>query len=122
MNCYVCLIETGCDHHPAFALCQRCGAGICEKHLVEVIVVPPVGMGGDSRPRYSMICCRCRRVANLPTRSLWPEKSTGKRDEQEIFSGWRWLSQHWRRKQPELPKPEEAVAAVEQFLKRQRNR
>ncbi|HZT99294.1 MAG TPA: hypothetical protein VFA10_06515 [Ktedonobacteraceae bacterium] len=123
MNCYLCRIEAHCSSHPALALCQQCGVGICEEHLVELFVRPIVGLAGDNRtlPRYTFICCRCYRSAVSPTRPASSQEQTSRIKKQGTSPWWRWWSWLWHRRQPVLPKPEEAVADVERFLKRQRS-
>ena len=122
MNCYICLVETGCTHQPAFALCQQCGAGVCAKHLVELTFPPIVGMGGERSARQSLICRRCYRSAVPPSRPAQSQQPPSNRDKQETTSGWNWWSWLRGHQQTELPHPEEAVAAAELFLKRQRHR
>jgi hypothetical protein len=108
MNCYVCRVETGCESHPALAICQRCGAGICGLHLVELTVTPVVGLAGDRRS--ILVCCRCSQT------QLYQQKVVKEQEKQGKTSGCRWW-QRFRRSRPSaLPTPEEAVAAVEQFL------
>ncbi len=121
MNCYLCLVETGCHHRPAFALCQRCGAGVCVEHLVELTFPPVVGMGGDSSARQSLICRRCYRSTVSSSGPSQPQSHLARQEKQEPSRGWNvW---HWLRgrQQSELPDPEEAVTTVELFLKRQRS-
>ncbi len=121
MNCYLCLVETRCYHRPAFALCQRCGAGVCAEHLVELTFTPVIGMGGDSCPRQSLICRRCYRSTVRSSGPSQPQSHLARQDKQEPSRGWNvW---HWLRgrQQSELPEPGDAVAAAELLLKRQRN-
>ena len=124
MNCYLCLQEMHGVSRPALALCQRCGAGMCQDHLVELLARPVVGPAGDSSasPRYTLVCCRCYRSAIPPTRLACSQRQTREHGEQETSSGWRWWQQLWRRRQPALPTPEEAVTTVEIFLKYERSR
>lgn len=118
MNCYLCRVETGNTFHPALAICQRCGAGICAEHLVEV-ATPVIGLAGESRS--ILICCRCStsppRQPGLPG----SRKPVKERDGQSKTSGWNWWHWLWRRQPSALPNPEEAVAAVERFLNHQRS-
>ncbi len=57
MNCYLCLVETGCASHAAVAVCQRCGAGVCEAHLRALSAISVAGLAGT--PRSVLLCCRC---------------------------------------------------------------
>ncbi len=43
MNCYICLLETGCESRPALAICQHCGAGMCREHIRESITANESG-------------------------------------------------------------------------------
>jgi hypothetical protein len=121
MNCYLCLQENDVSR-PALAFCRRCGAGMCQNHLVELLVRPVVGPGGNASPRYSLICYRCYRCAIPPTRLACSQRQTSEPGEQETSSGWRWWQRLWRRRKPALPTPEEAVRTVELFLKYERSR
>lgn len=116
MNCYLCRIEAGNGFRPALAICQRCGAGVCEAHLVESTGMPIVGLAGIG---YAIICSRCSAPFSQQ-RSREGRKST--REEKAwsrspIKMLWSWLS---RRGPSELPKPTEIVKEVELFLHRQR--
>lgn len=115
MHCYLCLITGGGEHRSACAICQRCGAAICEQHLVPQLGTPPPGMGGGGNPRYLLVCQRCAPAneALLPSSARSVPSSPPK------------LLPRWRRqllpgKQPALPSPQEAVAEAEHFLKKQR--
>ncbi|HZU68748.1 MAG TPA: DUF2180 family protein [Ktedonobacteraceae bacterium] len=114
MYCYACFLETGCDSSPALAICQRCGAGICRAHLVELTVPPVIGPGGEAR---SMLICR--RCVNLSMTRLY---GSNKRSDEQCNSSrrgwWRWFRQH---PPSPLPTPEEAVESVEQFLHHQQS-
>jgi hypothetical protein len=121
MNCYLCLIETGCNLRPAFALCQQCGAGMCAEHLVELTLTPVVGMGSVGNPRQSLICRRCYQSAVLPPRVPQPQRRPARQDKQETSAGWKWWDWFRGHQQPELPDSEEAVAIAELFLRRQRS-
>lgn len=57
MNCYLCLVETGCASRAAVAVCQRCGAGMCGAHLRELPAIPVVSLAGT--PKSVLLCCRC---------------------------------------------------------------
>lgn len=118
MNCFMCLVETGCASHPAFAICQKCGVGICEKHLVELITPPLVGLGASNSGayQYNMVCCRCYKPIAPIVRRLSPQPHMRKQDK----PGWNWWNLLRRHRRSELPNSEDAVATVEIFLKRQR--
>ena len=122
MNCYVCLVETGCESHPALAVCQRCGAGMCRTHLVESVVTPVAGLAGESRS--VLMCCRCALTPKLSSACVASPKQTKRRTGESRTWLWHWWNQLWRRQKrrlSDLPQPEEAVAAVEHFLKGQQN-
>lgn len=117
MNCYLCRIEAGNGFRPALAICQRCGAGVCEAHLVESTRTPVVGLAGASN---AVICSRCSAPFSQQ-RSREARKSpraevAWSRSPLKIL--WHWL---FRRCPSELPEPAEAVKEVERFLHRQRS-
>jgi hypothetical protein len=85
MNCYVCLVETSCSSHAAVAVCQHCGAAMCEVHLRELSAPPVVGLAGT--PRSVLLCCRCAPVA--PAARLMPEHQETQQGEYGR-SGWKW--------------------------------
>ena|SRR5713101_7584467 len=116
MNCYVCRVETGCESHPALAICQRCGAGICGAHLVELTVTPAVGLAGDSRS--ILVCCRCSPPPLHREKGAERRQHVKERDEQSKTPGRNWWHRLWQGRPSALPTPEEAVAAVERFLSR----
>jgi hypothetical protein len=107
MNCYICLVETGSASRVAGAVCQRCGAGMCGAHLRELSAPPVAGLAGT--PRSVLLCCRCAPSAVAPA-----AHPLSKQQGEYGRSGWRWWER--RRRNVELPKPAEAVAAVERFL------
>lgn len=114
MNCYVCLVETGCASHSAVAVCQRCGAGICGAHLRELSLTPISGLAGT--PRSVLMCCRCAPSPVAPAaRPLLEHQETQQSEDGK--AGWRWWGR--RRLHMDLPSPAEAVAAVERFFNRQ---
>lgn len=119
MNCYHCLVETGSVAQPAFALCQRCGAGMCGQHLKELQWCPVAGLVGDG-PRYSLICQRCYLAATPSARPA--QMPRARQQKQRRSSGWSWWKKLWWQPEPVLPTEEDAVATVELFLKRQRDR
>lgn len=121
MNCYVCLVLHGCQTQPAFALCERCHVGICADHLIEVTVPPLVGMAGDTStfPRHRLFCQRCYQGTGTTSHASPSRQQKGGSEKRDRFSFRRW----WRKRGPhgdtsDLPSPEEAVEAVEQFFKR----
>ncbi len=116
MNCYVCRVKTGCESRPALAICQRCGAGMCGAHLVELTMTPVVGLAGNSRS--ILVCCRCYTSPLHREQGAEPRNYTKEQDEQNKTSGLNWWRRLRRGRPPALPTPEEAVAAVEHFLNR----
>lgn len=121
MNCYICLIKTGHPSRPAFAICQRCGAGMCEDHLITVTTAPLVGLAGDTAtcPRRSLICSLCG-MKKLPSPQPAEHQRMGqvKRGVMSLYHWWRGLT---HQQSDALPGEEDAVAFVEQWLKRQRD-
>jgi hypothetical protein len=113
MNCYLCLVETGCASRAAVAVCQRCGAGICGAHLRVLSATPVAGLAGV--PRTILLCCRCAPSPGVPAARLMPEHHAQQGEQGR--SEWRWWGRF--RRYGDLPKPAEAVAAVERFLHRQ---
>src|SRR2546421_6818948 len=119
MNCYVCRVETGNESRPALAVCQRCGAGICGAHLRELVANPVAGLGGETR--FLLICCRCSQSPLSLVRPPQSEKQMKDPGAIGRTSRWNWRGWFWPRRPSELPKPEEAVSAVERFLNHQRS-
>lgn len=116
MNCYLCRIEAGNGFRPALAICQRCGIGVCEAHLVESTRMPVVGLAGASN---AVICSRCSAPFSQQ-RSHEARKSTGEKNawsRSPLKILWDWL---FRRGPSELPEPAEVVKEVERFLHSQR--
>lgn len=126
MNCYLCFRETGSATHPAVAICQHCGVGMCEFHLVAPLGwqhVSPVGMAGAFSVRRLM-CSHCYGVAFLPSRThkpAQPKKGQGGKERGSSGQWWKWLWKQRPSRSSELPQSEEAVAFVENYLKRQRS-
>lgn len=112
MNCYLCQIQSGNTLRPALAVCQYCGVGVCEEHLIEMRAAQTAGMAGNGGKTASVICCRCYTAAVSKRRPLARRPA---KTRYEWKGAWWW---GWFRRQPisDLPTPEEAVAAVEQFL------
>jgi hypothetical protein len=125
MNCYTCLVETGDTTQAACAVCKECGAGVCHTHAVDVTHTTPAGsMSMITAPRSRLLCQRCYR-ALFPASSSPQAKGYVKGySESEPSTLWHWWQRLWHR-QPApasnttLPSPEEAISAVEQFLKEQ---
>ncbi len=124
MNCYACLVETGVSTQVACAVCKECGAGVCHAHAVDVTHRTPAGSTSMvSRQRSSLLCQRCYRAIFPASSSPRAKGYTKGYSESGKSSVWRWWQRLWQR-QPvtdatTLPSPEEAVSAVEQFLKQQ---
>ncbi len=116
MNCYVCLVSSSGEQKAACAICQRCGAGLCEKHLITHCSTSPMGMGGNGNPRYLLVCQRCSPDRGGMVQSPQPALSQYR---PKLVSHRHWW-QRVQRKQPDLPDSQEAIAGVEQFLKKQR--
>jgi len=113
MNCYLCLVEAAGLLHPACGVCQYCGAGICERHLT--VLQSPPGMAGRKR---TLLCASCA-CAGEPLHTQRRSGAQQHQKEQEASAPWIWFR---RRKQISLlPEPAQVVAAVEHFLKQERN-
>jgi len=116
MNCYLCFVELGSGCHPALAICQRCGAAICESHLVRLSGPSVPGLAGT--PKCLLMCSSCFEYPS-PRQLPRIKKDARRRSMMEkIFGSKRLL--FWRHRSPALPAPDEAVKAVEEFLNRQR--
>jgi len=125
MNCYLCLIEPGSATRSAVAICQHCGAGMCEIHLVASQRQPFVSQAGmaGAFPTRGLMCSQCYGCAFPSSRLHKPIQPEKRQDEKEKGSRgrwWRWLRRHHSTQSLELPRSEEAVALVEDYLKRQR--
>jgi hypothetical protein len=124
MNCYACLVETGDTSQTACAVCKECGAGICHAHAVDVTHTTPAGSTSMvTAPRSRLLCQRCYRSIFPASSSPRAKGYTKGYSESGKLSLWHWWQRLWHR-QPAtpattLPNPEEAVSAVEQFLKQQ---
>ena len=119
MNCYVCRVETGNSVHPALAICQRCGAGVCDAHVVEIKMMEAIGLAGASR--FLLICSRC--YAALSQKRLpHAKKPTGEKSAPVKPPGKHWWNRFWqsRSKEAEPMEPAETVKEVERFLHQQR--
>ncbi len=117
MNCYVCLVETGYATRSAFAVCQCCGAGACDIHLVAYAVGPVIGMGGGTTgvQRRRILCVHCA-DSSLPATS--PGRFPKQQGEGRRKRWWKWFE---RKRQERLPDAQEAIADVERFLKQGRS-
>jgi hypothetical protein len=117
MNCYVCRVETGNGSHPALAICQRCGAGVCGAHVVEIKLISTAGMAGATK--FLLICSRCYGALSqerLPhSKKPMKEKSASDKTPRR-----RWWNSFWRGHPLESMVPAEAVKEVERFLRQQR--
>ena len=124
MNCYACLVETGDTSQTACAVCKECGAGICHAHAVDVTHTTPAGSTSMvAAPRSRLLCQRCYRSIFPASSSPRAKGYTKGYSESGKLPLWHWWQRLWHR-QPTtpattLPSPEEAVSAVEQFLKQQ---
>lgn len=117
MNCYVCRVETGDGSHPALALCQRCGAGVCDTHVVEIKMISTAGMAGATRSL--LICSRCY-AALSPARLPRTKKPATEKSVSDKAPRKRWWNSFWRSRSAEPMEPAEAVKEVERFLRQQR--
>ena len=124
MNCYACLVETGDITQAACAVCKECGAGICHTHTVDVTHTTPAGsISMVATPRSRLLCQRCYRAlfpASSSPRAKGYVKGYDLLEKSLLGRLWHRL---WQR-QPAaasitLPTPEQAVNAVEDFLKQQ---
>ncbi len=120
MNCYVCRVETGNCSHPALAICQRCGAGVCDAHVVEVKVIAATGLAGSAR--YLLICSRCYAALSQErsprTKKPAQEKSTPAQPAGKHW--WNRLRRNRSKEETGQMEPAEAVKEVERFLQQQR--
>lgn len=117
MKCYLCFLQTGQVTREALGICQICGAGCCEHHLITIISDPVVGMAGMTQKIRQLRCSLCHE--GIVSR-FQPPAAIGHRKEhsgQSPTFWWKWLS---RRRQRVLPSAEEAIALAEQFLKHDR--
>jgi hypothetical protein len=112
MKCYLCLVRTGDASRDAFAICQRCGAGVCDIHLVPVQRLPGMAGGGNR----SLICSQCSYAGS----SVSPCSDLGQGVRQEMKAGHSWWTWFRRKRVAVLPEPEEAIVTVERFLKQKR--
>lgn len=114
MNCYLCYQDIGYATHPALGICQMCGAGVCERHLVPVTSHTVIGMAGRSSSGRVLYCSHCLEEIGKARSSLNRGALPKEPGTQKTTSWWRrWT---WQRPRP-LPEPKEAVAIVEHFLR-----
>ena len=117
MNCYQCQKEMNCEGRSVCAVCQHCGAAMCDRHLVTTQPIVGMASGGS----HALICTQCHGL------SAPFSKASSTQQHQQPASTPQWLRTRlfcgiwWFRKNKDvtLPEPEQAVALVEQFLKRQ---
>lgn len=114
MNCYLCYKEAGNATNPALGFCQRCGAGICERHLVLVTSQPAGGMNGLTPRMRSLQCVHCLEIGK-------PARHASHRFPQSQEPFLRKVRTWWRNATRPLPEPQEAVAMVERYLKQREN-
>lgn len=127
MNCYACLVETGNTIQSACAICKECGAGICSAHAVDVTHTMSAGSTSlTAASRSRLLCQRCYRALFPSSTSLRARGYTKRYSLSGKSSLWRWWQRLWHREAFQqsssataLPSPEQAVSAVEQFLKQQ---
>jgi hypothetical protein len=127
MNCYACLVETGNTIQSACAICKECGAGMCQAHAVDVTYTTSAGTTSMiTASRSRLLCQRCYRALFPPGASPRAQGYTKKYSLPGKSSLRRWWLRLWHRQPVQqqgpattLPSPEEAVNAVEQFLKQQ---
>lgn len=108
MNCYVCSTEAHNQAYLAVAICQQCGAGMCQDHLYTLRGAASVGMAGNISQR--LICSDCQALLIVRTRKTPSARSGQTELRQQWWNRWR------KRKEAELPEPQDAVKAVERFL------
>lgn len=113
MNCYVCSVEALDRSCAAIAICQQCGAGICQDHLYTLPGAASVGMAGN-RSRQ-LICCACNDLLIVRPRKASASRAGQNNSRQQWWNRWR------NRKESTLPEPQEAVMAVEHFLQTKRH-
>lgn len=113
MNCYVCSVEALDRSCSAVAICQQCGAGICQDHLYTLPGATSVGMAGNMSRR--LICSVCNDLLIVRSRKASSGRPGKTASHQPWWSRWR------NRKESALPEPQEAVMAVEHFLQAKRH-
>jgi hypothetical protein len=124
MNCYLCLVEAGCRHQPAYVLCRTCQAGICQEHLVEIGVAPGTGMAVyPTGPHF--VCLRCYNWSSHLTRASSSQDRNIRQDQFPTIPWRSWWQQFWLwcrpHRQTALPTPQEALETVEHYLRQQRD-
>ena len=127
MNCYACLVEAGNATQVACAVCKECGAGTCQTHAVDVTHTTSAGsISLVTGSRSRLLCLRCYRALFPSSASPRAQGYTKSFSMSEKSSLWHWWQRLWHRQSAPLPdsaatlpSPDEAVSAVEQFLKQQ---
>jgi hypothetical protein len=123
MNCYLCLVETGCKHQPAYVLCRKCQAGICQEHLIEIGIAPGGMAVYPTGPHF--LCLRCYNWSSHLTHASSSQDRHQKQDQFSAIPGRSWWQQLWQRCCPHrknaLPTPQEALETVEHYLRQQRD-
>ena len=112
MDCYLCRMEAPNKPGAALVVCQYCGEGICEEHLIKMQIIGAASMVEEGSQSSRLICFRC--YASIASkRPSHPGKPVKARYQWRGATWWGWLY----RPSPDLPSPEEAVVAAEQFLR-----
>lgn len=110
MKCYLCLIAPTGLLTWACAICQHCGAAICEQHLI--CIQPLSGMAGGGR--QTLVCLAC--CGNTRGSASFVQQSSQALPSLHREKRWRrWLTR-WKQGEP-LPEPARVIEAVEQLLK-----
>jgi hypothetical protein len=112
MNCYVCSAEDQERSCAAVAICQQCGAGMCQDHLFTLKGATSVGMAGNVSRR--LICSACHGLLIVHYRK--PRSSA----RGQTYPPQKWWNRWRRPKEAELPAPQDAVMAAERFLQTKR--
>jgi hypothetical protein len=110
MNCYLCYLETRASTRPALSICQACSVGVCERHLIAVVIKPVIGMS-TTLQRRRVFCIHC---AESAISSSPPVQQKDLRKWSHM-GWWRWF---WNTRRGDLPEPEEAVVIAERWLQR----
>lgn len=115
MNCYRCLVGSENRVCAAVAVCQRCGSGMCARHLMTLTRPATTGMNAAMTP--SLVCSHC-------FQALFPAAQARKHERTRKSRSWierlsRRGKQHDNAEQA-LPAPAEAVELIERFLRQQK--
>lgn len=114
MKCYLCLVASTGITSLACAICQRCGAAMCEQHFVSLRL--PYGMAGGGK--QMLVCTWCCSGKADTYKQAQQHPSQEMRSQRERTSQRRWFG-YWKRREP-FPEPSRVVEAVEQLLKQLR--